>query len=223
MSTSATLRRYTNALSLLDILRHQRLTLLNPSRWYDQNDALGLKSYGRHFDNMSVFAACFAEGAEQAHHWQIFAGDAHGVAIIFNKDRLLQIFDALKDFYEIRHGPVLYCNLKQLRDRSPIPIEQLPFLKRETFKAEEEYRVVALDNAIFGTELMHIPIRLDCIERVVLGPGMPDSLAKSLREISIDLEGCSEMNFSKSRLVNNESWAEALSEALGKEAREKLA
>ena len=118
----------------------------------------------------------------------------------------------MEDLFEIRHGPVLYCNLKQLRDRSPIPIEQLPFLKRETFKAEEEYRVVALDNAIFGSELMHIRISLECIERVVLGPSMPDSLAKSLREISIELEGCSEINFSKSRLVNNESWAKALSE-----------
>jgi hypothetical protein len=214
MTSGSTLRRYTNVLSLLDILRHKRLTLLNPARWYDQNDALGLKRYAKFHDNM-VFAACFAEGPEQAHHWQIFAGDSHGVAVIFNKDFLLQTLDTVNELYFLRHGPVIYCNLKQLAEKRPLSIEQLPFLKRDTFKSEEEYRIVALDHAMFGSELMHIPIHIRCIERVVFGPSMPDSLARSLKDIAAEFDGCSDLPFSKSRLVNNASWADALAKALG--------
>lgn len=213
MSRGATLRRYTNVLSLLDLLRHQHLTLLDPSRWYDQNDALGLRSYSKLRGEGSVYAVCLAEGYEQAHHWQIFAGDSHGVAIVFDKEALLAEIDR-RQSPDILHGPVIYQNLSQVRKMTPIPEHALPFLKRDTFKAEQEYRIVAWEEEFFALDSYKIPISLDSIDRVVLGPSMPDALADSLKAIANEIEGCAKIQFTKSRLVNNQSWAEAISEGL---------
>lgn len=214
MAQGATLRRYTTALALLDLLNHKRLTLLNPARWYDQNDALGLRRYSQLVGEGAVFAACFAEGSEQAHHWQIFAGDAHGVAIIFDKERLLSAFDVAAERESILHGPVQYKSLKDVREMAPIEKDILPFLKRDTFKAENEYRVVAWEIKFLAGQSYHIPINLGCIERVVLGPSMPDSLGNSLREIATRIDGCTNIKFTKSGMVNDASWAKAISEGL---------
>ena len=214
MSTRATLRRYTNVLALLDILRHKRITLLDPAKWYDQNDALGLRQYSKLKGKGLVYAACFAEGYEQAHHWQIFAGDSHGVAIVFDKDKLIKAFDRRAEIFDIIQGPVQYKNLAEVRAMQPISITDLPFLKRDTFKAEQEYRVVAWEEDWLADPTHKIPIKLDCIERVVLGPSMPMALAESLKDIAIELDGCAEIPFAKSRLVNNASWASAISDGL---------
>lgn len=214
MSSDATFRRYTNVLALLDLLFHKRLTLLDPAKWYDQNDALGLSQYSKLKGAGSVYAACFAEGYEQAHHWQIFAGDSHGLAIVFDKSRLVEAFDRAARRDDLVHGPVKYKNLGQIRAMRPITVEDLPFLKRDTFEAEKEYRVVAWEEDWAATPTFHIPVDLDCIVRIVLGPAMPTSLAESLKEIATNLDGCSALSFTKSRLVNNASWADAISDGL---------
>lgn len=206
------LRRYTNVLSLLDLLQHRRLTLLDPSTWFDKNDALGLRRYAELRGEGSVYAACFAQGYEQAHHWQIFAGHSHGLAIVFDKEALLGNVDKHAPQESILHKPVIYENLTEVRSRDPIALHDLPFLKRDTFKAEDEYRIVAWEDDLFWTEgLYRIPIDLACVSRIVLGPEMPDSLADSLREICSNIDGCGDIRFTKSKLVNNASWAEAIS------------
>ncbi|MFI8664826.1 hypothetical protein ACIGGE_00165 [Qipengyuania sp. NPDC077410] len=204
------LRRYTNVLSLLDMLKSEKLTLLPPTRWFDQNDALGLKAYSDLRGKGSVYALCFAEGYEQAHHWQIFASGTHGVAIQFAKEKLVVDLERAKTYDEVVHGPVEYRNLKQIRELGNIPLGDLPFLKRDTFKAEQEYRIVAWSDEFFALDTYRIPISLSSIDRIVLGPGMPDTLAQSLREIATALPGCSDLRFTKSRLVNNKSWAEVI-------------
>lgn len=214
MSADPTLRRYTNVLSLLDMLRFRRLTLLNPARWFDQNDALGLRSYSQLRGRGSVYAACFAQGYEQAHHWQIFAGDNHGLAIVFNRRRILEEIDRFAVSNDILHGPVQYHNLTEIREMDPIPLDTLPFLKRDTFKSEQEYRVVAWEEEFAADVSFAIPIGLEVIDRIVMGPSMPDALARSLKEIAQELDGCAGLAFSKSRLVNNESWAEAIEDGL---------
>lgn len=118
--------------------------------------------------------------------------------------------DYAKTYDEVVHGPVKYRNLTQIRELGAIPIEDLPFLKRDTFKAEQEYRIVAWSDEFFALETYRIPISLSSIDRIVLGPGMPDSLAQSLREIAADLPGCGDLRFTKSRLVNNQSWADVI-------------
>ncbi|WP_114520676.1 DUF2971 domain-containing protein [Altererythrobacter sp. ZODW24] len=212
--SSGTLRRYTNVLSLLDILNKGRLTLLSPDKWYDQNDAFGLKRYAELPGKGATYALCFAEGSEQAHHWQIFAGDSHGVAVIFDKAKLLKSFERFKHSSEIMHGAVQYRNLTQMNAMGHILPEQLPFLKRDAFAAEEEYRVIAWKDASLDTGSYQIPIDLSSIAHIFYGPNMPEALAVNLKEIVRELNGCTDITFSKSKVVNNASWEKAISKGL---------
>ena len=214
------LRRYTDVLSLLDIVRHNRLTLLDPSRWFDQNDALGLKLFSQKKGEGRVYALCLADGGEQAHHWQIFAGHSHGLCIHFDRERLINhLNEKCREilYHNVWHRPVIYENLKQVKERRPIALEDLPFLKRDTFKAEEEYRIVAWQDEFFAEPSFHIPLPAGLIERVTFGPTMPDSLARTVKEIAAEQPNCSGISFSISRLVNNQSWREAITTGMGED------
>lgn len=185
---------------------------MSPSRGYDQNDTFGLNQYSQRKGDGSVYALCLAEGREQAHHWQLFAGHSHGLCIHFDYDEFTNFLDSAR--WPILHGRVQYENLTQVRSRKPIELDVLPFLKRDTFAAEEEYRVVAWEDSFVAGDTYTIPMRASMIKRVALGPSMPDTLAKTLKDIACEQEGCSDIPFSISRLVNNASWTSAIAEGL---------
>jgi hypothetical protein len=206
------LRRYTDVLSLLDIMRHNRLTLLSPSQWYDQNDTIGLNQYGARQGDGSVYALCFAEGYEQAHHWQLFAGHSHGLCIQFDRDEFIAFLNRVKR--RVLHGPVIYQNLSEVRARKPIKLEELPFLKRDTFRAEAEYRIVTWQQEVLAGVTFTIPMPASLIKRVTLGPAVPRTLAETLKDIACEQKGCANIPFGISRLVNNASWAEAIAEGI---------
>lgn len=201
------LRRYTDALSLIDILNNKRLSLLSPAHWYDQNDAFGLELYRKRVGAARVYALCFTDAAETGHHWQLFAGQNHGVCIMFDHSALRAHLD---DFLQVLHGPVEYLNLSRLAARSPIPDERLPFLKRETFAAEQEYRIVATEEAFFAADTYSIPLPLHLIKRITLGPGMSRGIAETLKDLLCKQDGCADIPFAHSKLVNNARWQEEI-------------
>lgn len=202
-------RRYTDVLSLLELLKSGHLTLLPPNRWFDQNDAIGLRSFGERMGGYEVFAYCMAQGPERSHHWQIFSGHSHGVCILFDQEKLLEQIDA--QGRGIIHGAVQYKNLKQLEEMEVISDEMLPYLKRDTFSAEMEYRIIACISRDIAGEVCQIPISLTCIDRVVCGPSMPEGQAKILSGLASDLPGCEHIQFNISRLGNNAKWNKAFS------------
>ncbi|MBT9571470.1 hypothetical protein [Brevundimonas sp. TSRC1-1] len=202
------LRRYTDVLSLLDMLKHNRLTLLSPDTWFDRNDSYGLREYGKRRGAGEVYALCMTAGPETGHHWQLFAGSSHGVCVHFDLDEFRLHLDSLER--DILHGPMRYLNLTQVRDLSPIPDDDLPFLKRVTFEAESEYRVVAWEEDLFAGVTYALPMPARLIKKVTLGPLMPRSLAMTLKDIACEFVGCEEINFTHSRVHNNESWRAAI-------------
>ena len=205
---SQMLRRYTHALSLLHMLKRSELTLLPPTHWYDQNDALGLDLYSRRLGQERAYAFCLAEATERAHHWQLFAGDTHGVCIFLEKAALLEGLDVLKQ--PVLHGPVQYKDVAGIRSLPGAPTEQLPFLKRNTFADEHEYRIVAWQNEVFASESYQIPLSPTAIVKVTTGPGMPEPLAQALQDLAHDQPGCAHITFVRSRLAHNQVWHSAV-------------
>ena len=207
------LRRYTHALSLLDTLRHRRLTLLPPTRWYDKNDAVGLELYSEMKGVGRVYALCMAQQAERAHHWQLFAGDSHGVCIFLDKTNLVDQLNALGA--DVLHGPVRYKTPAQLRRSAPIELDELPFLKRETFGDEREYRLVCWQAQRFASEAFQFHIDPSVIQKVTFGPAMPRALANTLQSVAAEQMGCGHIRFMRSRLDNNQIWHDSLIERAG--------
>lgn len=203
------LRRYTNLVATIQILRQQAMTLLNPELWDDKNDSYGMRQYMNALGARSVLALCFAEQHETYHHWKVFSSGHDGVCIQFNKDVLLGYF---QDRVGIRSGVVDYREIRNMRTAPPLR-DELPFVKRFPYRDEKEFRLVYVDmQEKIGFK--DFPIGLDCIERINLSPWIPRSLADSVRSTIRSIPGCSHMNVSRSTLVENDQWKKHLDRAV---------
>lgn len=202
-------RRYTNLAATIHLLQTKQITLLNPATWDDRNDAYYMAEYKRLRGLQTVLAICFAEQSETYHHWRVFSHGSGGICIEFEKEALLSAFDGPN----IKKGSVHYMLIKDLKKKKEINIERLPFMKRAGFEDEQEYRVVYLDkkNALeakdFGVDVMWI-------RRITLSPWMPKAFADSVRRTLRSIRGCSDIQISRSSLIENETWKGLTSRAV---------
>ncbi|MBC7879548.1 MAG: DUF2971 domain-containing protein [Anaerolineales bacterium] len=197
--TTSSFRRYTSLFILLDILKEKRLTLLDPQNWDDTNDAFYMELYKTKMGVKSLLALCFAEVRETYHIWKVFAGDANGVCIEFNKDLLLGYFKEMKSDY------VKYLPLDKLKKKSDFNYDQLPFLKRFAFKDEHEFRFIYEDkDDIISSK--SLPIQLDCIQRIIFNPWIPLTIFESVKAVIQEIDGCENIIIDRTSLVDNEDW-----------------
>lgn len=199
-----TLSRYTNIPAVLDTLVHRRITLLDPSTWADRNDREMMAAYAAAVPGRRVFAYCVAVGGETAHHWQVFADAGHGGRINFDQGRLL---DAIQTRPDIMYDFVSYVRWRNL---APIPIERLPFIKRQVFRFEREYRLVATVDAPACKMTYEVGIPLSCITSIYFSGELPVALFKTLEGLIRTIPGCQRIPVRHSGLLRNENWARSI-------------
>jgi hypothetical protein len=197
------LRRYTDLPALLYLLRHQKITLLDPKSWDDTNDSYYLLKYKEKRELKSVLALCLTEAEETYHHWRIFSHGSDGVCISFDRAALLAAFGRVRG---ISHRTVDYRKVREARKRpSPPRVDELPFLKRAGFIAEAEYRAV-FESATKEVSFLDVPIELTSIVKVSLSPWLNKRLSASVKEAIYAVPGCEELTVLRSTLVSNAEW-----------------
>jgi hypothetical protein len=194
-------RRYTTLPYLLDMLHHKRLTLLDPAKWDDKNDAHFLKKYKEKMGFKSVLALCFAEASEAYQHWKIYSGNPSGVCIEFHKNKLLSHF-RYKDGFT--NNMVHYKTIKDLRGEA-LHIKDMPFIKRYAYKGEQEYRL------IFQSEsekklVKHVPIDVDDISKITVSPWIDATSYKSIKLTINKIKDCEHIKVQKSTITENNEW-----------------
>ena len=197
------LRRYTSLPFLIDMLKWSRLTLVNPAKWDDKNDSFFITTYKKTLELKTVLALCFAEYHETSYHWQIYSGGINGVCIVFNKDSLLNQLNNIKG---IRSG---YVNYK-LKDELKVELKddlfnQLPFTKRYGFSGEKEFRILYENKEVSFTR-KDIKLDLNCIDRVMFNPWLPNHVYKSIRETIKEMNGMGQLRILQSTLTNDKTW-----------------
>lgn len=212
--TGQVLRRYTDVLAVLDMLKHQRITLLSTARWIDRNDRGALELYGARLGYKSVLAYCMTEASETFHHWQVFAGHGFGACIVFDKPALIDRVTSAG----LTHGKVKYRRASQL-DAQAVREDRIPFLKREVFKDEREYRIIAGTLDFHDPESLRVGIDLSLIRRVVLGPSIPRPLADTLEQIIRSFDDCAAVRLTVSHLHENQVWSRSLASLVAGEGR----
>jgi len=195
------LRRYTDLPPLLHLLKSKKLTLLSPKSWDDRNDSYYLEVYKRKRKLQSVLALCFTEGSETYHHWRVFSGGSSGICIEFNKALLLSTLNGTTG---IRSKEVIYRKLKELRAAAP-NINDLPFLKRYPFRDEKEFRIIYEDKER-EMETKDFDIDVHAISKIIMNPWMPKALFKTVKELIRDIDGCVDIEVTRTTLVDNEEW-----------------
>jgi hypothetical protein len=195
------LRRYTSLPALLHLLHNKQITLLSPASWDDKNDAFFMSEYKRCQEVKSVLALCFSEANETYHHWRVFTDGSDGVCVEFKRDELLAAFDTVAN---IRKRAVQYKLMTKLKNFHP-SVGQLPFLKRQPYKDEKEFRLVYVD----GSEEIAAKgfyIDLTCIQRITLNPWMPKPLADAVKLTIHSIDGCKSVEVYQTTLLENERW-----------------
>jgi hypothetical protein len=193
--------RYTDLPGALYMLQTKQLTLLNPESWDDTNDSHFLKLYKGAKELTCLAALCFSEAEETYHHWRIFAGGSSGVRIEFDRDKLLA---ALEGIEGIRHEKVEYLLIKDLKKGAPT-ISELPFLKRQPYQNENEYRVI-YESRTREQSPVDVPLSLKAIRRITLSPWMNKNVSKSVRELIKTIPECEDLSVPRSTLIGNDEW-----------------
>jgi hypothetical protein len=195
------LNRYTSLPIALDLLCKKQITLLSPETWEDRNDAYYLERYREEMRFRCVLAVCFSLRRETFHHWRVFSSGSSGVCIEFDKNKLLQSIPTGKGF---RHDVVSYRGIEELKKNKP-QLESWPFLKRQPFKDEVEYRIT-FESKTENLRAKPIAIELSWINLITLSPWLPDAVAKSVISIITTIDGCANLNVKRSSLIDNARW-----------------
>lgn len=193
------LNRFTTLPFLIDMLLRKKLTLLNPAFWEDYNDRETMEVYRKSTGAKSMYALCFTHGGETIHHWNAFAAGTAGCYIEFSPERL---FLMLKKHSEVQHGRVQYISVRDIASVAP---QNLPFIKRQPFAPEKEYRIIATTPHEQGP-VFELDLDINVIRRITINNKMPAevfrSLKKSLKCIAPDYKG----GIYQSTLFSNPVW-----------------
>jgi len=202
------LRRYTSLAALLTLLQDKKLTLLSPSLWEDRNDAFYMGEYKSKKGLQTLLALCFTESDETYHHWRVFTHGGDGVCIHFKREALLA---TLPIGHQLVAGPVTYRKINDLPRLKP-RLEQLPFLKRQPYSDECEFRLVYEDK-MNEMETRGFAISIRTIARVTLNPWLSAPLAAAVKRAIKFTPGCAALKVYQTTLLENETWKKAALEA----------
>lgn len=204
------LNRFTTIPFLVDLIIERRLTLLNPDKWEDYNDRVTMDLYKSKMNAKSIYALCLTGKRETIHHWSAFAPGTSGCCIEFN---FSNIINDIAQYPRLSHDATQYLKLTDL-NKLPNNVEILPYLKRQVFTPEQEYRFVVVSDEPQKASI-DIPITLSSINKITFTNKLPESVVKSLKKsiklIAPDYTG----KLIRSTLFNNSKWANHFSQQNG--------
>lgn len=136
------LKHYTSVSTLYKILTYG-FKFQNGESWDDENDKYTLQKCREYIYPQNVLVLCFCDGAGNAYHWtalgKIDPNDPYSeikCSIVLNKDTFLKYIDSIDG---MSHQEMKYCRNNEILGYQ---MEALPYLKRNEFSIEKEYRVI---------------------------------------------------------------------------------
>jgi hypothetical protein len=99
----------------------------------------------------------------------------------------------------------------QWRELSPAfaASDRLPFLKRNVFRFEKEYRIVAVSDRPRG-HVLPLAIDLGCVTSIYINGELPAVLFESLAELIQGIPGCAQIPVRQSGLLRNRNWSRSI-------------
>lgn len=194
-------RRYTELPSLIHMLAHRELTMLDPRFWDDKNDANFFSLYREKCKLRSALALCFTQATETYHHWRVFAPGSAGVCVQFNGEVLQS---SVQKVLGLRLKPVKYLKVDELKRRRVTKTE-LPFLKRFPYRPEKEVRLLWQSKTV-ESQSLSVPFELSAIARITLSPWLHPSLTDGVRSLLKSIDGCNKLKIYRSTLISNAAW-----------------
>ncbi|HEX9897122.1 MAG TPA: DUF2971 domain-containing protein [Dehalococcoidales bacterium] len=198
---SRKLSRYTSLPFLFDLLRNQRLVLLDTLSWADKNDVKVIHEYKTR-KNKQVFVLCFCIGDETIHHWRTYADGEWGCCIEFDEEKLLASFRNIKG---IRYKDVIYKKVNEV-EKGLVKLEDFPFVKRKPYRFENEFRIIwegSTDQSNFK-----VKINLNSINKITFSQKMSPEMRNTVLDLLHNqVKHLPKINYST--LYENKRWIKA--------------
>lgn len=204
------LNRFTEIRYLEDLLKRKKLLLLNPDCWEDSNDKATIEIFKKITGKRSVYALCMTHSSETSHHWNAFANGNTGCCIEISPQKILYSLSKVKN---LKFGNVRYIPVNDL-SRTLIRAEDLPFIKRNPYSHENEYRFILTDNAKQG-RFFEIPLELNFIRKVTINNKVSGEEFEVIKERLLKIRP--DLKISRSTLYNNERWINFFRRKFGQE------
>ena len=103
--------------------------------------------------------------------------DADGVCIEFKREPFQRGLNRLRN---LRAEPVNYVSMKKFREGGRYRPEDLPFIKRNGYRDEREWRIL-LTSSEPQRALFEIPFKADWVHRIILNPWMTEDQRDAAR------------------------------------------
>jgi hypothetical protein len=195
-----TLKRYTELPFVLEALSKRELTFLSPKSWDDKNDAYYVNHYRKKSGHGSLLAMCLTKTDPTYHHWRLFTHGASGAALYFKRRE----FESwIAGHPKLKGKLVEYLKEEDFVKKTP-SLEDLPYIKRWAYRAEEEYRLLL--PLVEKKSLDQVEFDLEIVEQVVLNPWMPESTYKAVKQVISSIEGCSQISVRRASMVDSSRW-----------------
>jgi hypothetical protein len=241
------LHRYTHLESLRNILCTKSLTLLDFQEWKDKDDSYFMGLYKEERKLKSLLALCLTSAWERFHLWDVFGSKGGlssirggvqplgrgsydgssplaGIAVQIRFDRSLLTKAIKKHRGAVRWDDIDYLTHRQLKalankrkDSDPIP--RLPFIKRQGFRDESEFRII-YESKTRSVSTIDIPIPMSCIREIIFSYELNRDDYKEIRSKLQSMDGCQDLAIRRSTLTDSRAWKKAV-DGVVRAAREK--
>ena len=201
----APLHHYTKITFLLHLLSRRKVTLVNPLNWPDKNEVSTFEAYMKKEHVTSIYALSLTSAKETAHHWNSFASGIDGCRISFRKDSLEKY---VRENNSLKLEKIRYINrggLKRALNSEEITSRSYPFIKRDLFRHEEEYRLIFSDSKT-QNKLNHLEIDLDIISSITINAIMDREVFESIKRILKIVSNNTSIQIRQSNLLEDCHW-----------------
>lgn len=85
-----------------------------------------------------------------------------------------------------------------------VKIENLPFLKRQAFEDESEFRIIYESRK--KRAKLDVPITLSCIDKITLSPWIDPDMFAEIEGVIKSIDGCRGLHIGHTSLINSKTW-----------------
>jgi len=184
------LSRYTTWSTFRYWLENNKFVFGCYAHWEDRSDVAILDAYAKRIKKpIRILCLMDRSGSYQdcIYHWSIYtkSKSKDGVRVDFDGDKLLERLNSIISGKHIRYAKIKYPeNPQKLREQAK-DCENWPFIKRASYEADKEFRILCVGNPKLGKKNplpegspLEIDFKKDwfkdCIKRITLGPSFSE-------------------------------------------------
>ena len=208
MSKKHWLKKYTKLEYLHATLQQRQLYLGYPKEWDDKNDSECIRLYSATSDGFEIRATCLTEAADRFHFWHVFGEREKGVCLWFDKNSLL---NDIKNDASLVANEVQYPTCRKLSQIEP---HLIPFIKREQYQDEREFRVLRV-KAAHNTAADKFSFSARSLRRVYLNPWLSSKTVEQEKSKIAGMlkNGLKHVEVLQNRSLRHDDWIAAVSSA----------